>query len=631
MAALNALLLQSAPWSELIMANHALVRAMIEAETMVVTTYPGSPTPEIADAILSIPSAQRPFYFEYATNEKVALEVAYGASMNGHLAAVFFKSVGLNVAADSAVQLPLMDLAGGMVVILGDDPGANSSQNEQDNRHFARMSLMPMLEPASPAETYHMYLEAARIARTRRMPVLLRLTTHVCHQREVVHFGARPDNEPDWTPRFSARDGEHIPITQAVFPMKARALQRLREVAIEAAHSPWNSVLTPNGSAPIGGLRHGIIAAGLPAMACLEHLERAGHPIDLFKLGYTFPLPGQSLLDFLSQHDEILVLEELDRVLEQEIKAFAYDHRLRCRILARQDSHLSGELDLAAVAQVLADAWPSLFTEPAPSATPGAAAITPRVPTFCPGCGHRAAFYAVRAALPEGAITVADIGCHTMGAFAPYRLGQALLSMGHSTATGAGLALGNTSRKVVAFVGDSTFYHAAMPAIVNAVHNDHNLTLVVMENGATAMTGQQTNPSSPEAERKIPIQQVLEGLGVSFIRKVDCYQHDKLVAALQEAFGQPGFSVVIASHPCMLKFTRALRRKGRELPMIMTIDPKADAATHARISAFDCPSFQVGADGRTTVHPGLCIGDGSCKAASPEGALILRKRKEVLP
>ena len=171
--------------------NTALVRAFIEAGTRVVTSYPGSPTPEIAEAIRAIPPRDRPFYFEFSVNEKVATEVAYGASVNGHLSTVFFKSVGLNVACDTFVQLGLMELDGGMVVVLGDDPGANSSQNEQDNRHIAAMSYIPVLEPADPREVYAMYLEAARLSRERRMPVVLRLTTHVCHQKQKVSFAGR--------------------------------------------------------------------------------------------------------------------------------------------------------------------------------------------------------------------------------------------------------------------------------------------------------------------------------------------------------------------------------------------------------------------------------------------------------
>ena len=187
-------IMQRTSWSGLMMGNHALVRAMLESGVRVATTYPGSPTPEIADAINAISESIRPLHFEYCTNEKVAAEVAFGASINGHPATVFFKSVGLNVALDSIVQFSMMETIGGLVIVLGDDPGANSSQNEQDNRHIARMAYLPMFEPGTPAEFYGMFKEAMELSRSMRMPVFLRSTTHVCHAREVVQFGALPDD-----------------------------------------------------------------------------------------------------------------------------------------------------------------------------------------------------------------------------------------------------------------------------------------------------------------------------------------------------------------------------------------------------------------------------------------------------
>ena len=218
------MLMREEAFEEIVMGNTAIVRAMIEAGTRVVTSYPGSPTPEIATALRSIPKEKRPFYFEFSTNEKVATEVAFGAAMNGHLSTVFFKSVGLNVAADTFVQLSLMDIPGGMVVVLGDDPGANSSQNEQDNRHFAHMSYTPVLEPSNPSEGYLFYKEAARLSRKYHMPVILRLTTHVCHAKEKVAFSAFTPPRADDTPRFDVTDGPRIPLTQEALRKKKEAL-----------------------------------------------------------------------------------------------------------------------------------------------------------------------------------------------------------------------------------------------------------------------------------------------------------------------------------------------------------------------------------------------------------------------
>jgi indolepyruvate ferredoxin oxidoreductase, alpha subunit len=213
---------------------------MMEGGARVVTSYPGSPTPEIAEAIKAIPRESRPFYFEFSTNEKVALEVAFGAAVNGHRSVVFFKSVGLNVAADSFVQLSLMDIPGGMVVILGDNPGANSSQNEQDNRHYAKLACLPMLEPATAQEAYSMMKEALRLAGDRRSAVVLRMTTHVCHAKELVAFSAWRPEPLDRSARFDPDSSNYVPLAASVFPLKARALARLEETRAEFEASSFD-------------------------------------------------------------------------------------------------------------------------------------------------------------------------------------------------------------------------------------------------------------------------------------------------------------------------------------------------------------------------------------------------------
>ena len=243
MKTLGEILLKESSFSEIVMGNTALVRAMIESHTRVVTSYPGSPTPEIAEAIKAIPKEKRPFYFEFSTNEKVATEVAYGAAVNGHLSTVFFKSVGLNVASDTFVQLSLINIIGGMIVVLGDDPGANSSQNEQDNRHYACLSHTPVFEPASPSEVYTFYKEAARLSIQKGIPIILRLTTHVCHAKEKVKFQNWTRMTLDETPRFDVKNGPYIPIAADVFPMKRFSLQRLETMKTYADKSPLNRVV----------------------------------------------------------------------------------------------------------------------------------------------------------------------------------------------------------------------------------------------------------------------------------------------------------------------------------------------------------------------------------------------------
>lgn len=592
-------LLQPEPWAGLMMGNHALVRAMLEAGVRVVAAYPGSPTPEIADALESMPADKRPLHFEWSTNEKVAVETAFGATINGHTSVCFFKSVGLNVALDSFVQLSMLRCAGGMVVIIGDDPGANSSQNEQDNRHIARMSYYPVFQPGTPTEAYQMLKEALALSKKLSHPMVLRMTTHVCHAREVIQFG-RIDPAPyDWTSRYNPQGLEYWPITANCFPLKLRAFANIERVREYAETSPSTAYFAPNG-APPGPRRLGVISEGIPAWSVLESFDQSDAQVDLLKLGITYPLPSQRILEFLRSHDEVLVLEELDRIIETDIKALAFDNGITTKIhtkpravgqIHEYDPHRAYELlsqtwpdcfpprmaapsptgmMLARTAALSPDSlWDNLrevFGEviPAKAALPQAAhAVAPRLAQMCPGCGHRSAFFAIRELLEAeypDAIVVGDIGCHTIGYLPPHNMGEVLLCMGHSNGTAAGLDINNT-RPIVTFIGDSTLYHAGLPAIANATMHKHNITLVVLENFTTAMTGHQPTAGSGEFGQKLNIPDILHALGVEHVASVDAYLQDQLKEKMRESLALPGFSVVIAKHPCMLKFLREKARK----------------------------------------------------------------------
>ncbi len=608
---MSEMLLTQAPISEIVMGNTALVRAMIESGTRVITSYPGSPTPEIASAIQSIPPGQRPFYFEFSTNEKVATEVAFGASLNGHLSTVFFKSVGLNVAADSFVQLSLMHLIGGMVVVLGDDPGANSSQNEQDNRHYARMSYTPMLEPANPAEVYAYYKEAAALAKNMGKAIILRLTTHVCHAKERVAFsGWTPIAEPDNSPRFDPANGPYIPLVSAVYPKKRKALEDLRRVEKWVEERNLHRIVANNS-------RRGIIVSGMVYLSVEEVVSPLADKPDILKLALVYPVPEQAIVDFLTAHQEVKVLEELDDTMEKEVKSLAFDHHLQTKIFGKAAMEdWIGEYTPDKVRDILHQTWPESI--PARQSIVGDTTISfsARPPQMCPGCGHRSAFHAIKQALPDGTITVADIGCHTLGFQEPYKMGEVLLCMGASTGIAAGMTLFNEARKVVAFLGDSTFFHAGLPGIINALFNKHNLTLVLMENGTTAMTGHQDHAGSGrnfnEATEAIRVRSVLEGLGVKHIFETDTYQQEQLADMVRQAVAVDAFSVVIARHPCMLLFARKQRKKNGFTPHHVRIDQDQCARLHTCVEDFGCPSFSRGADGTVSVNRDLCIGDGSC-------------------
>ena len=551
----------------------------------------------------------------------MATEVALGAALNGHLATVFFKSVGLNVAADTFMQLSLLNIPGGMVIVLGDDPGANSSQNEQDNRHYAYLSYTPVFEPAGPAEVYSYYLEAASLSREMEKVIILRLTTHVCHAKEKVAFQDYTPTEPDNTPRFSGKNGPYIPITSAVFPLKRKALQQLDDIVDRVDERGLHTTVENNS-------RLGIITSGhvyLSLREVLQMVPPTSTKPDILKLAMVYPIPRRTILDFLNKHDEVKVLEELDDGLERSIKAIAYDLGLQTRIIGKNriDDWI-GEYTPEKVEHILHATWPELLETPQ---LPRQASQTPpRPPQMCPGCGHRSAFHAISAILADEDITVADIGCHTLGFQEPYNIGEIVLCMGASPGIGSGLSLFNTTRKVVAFLGDSTFFHAGLPGIVNSLFNKHNLTLVLMENGTTAMTGHQDHPASGknfnEISAAIPVRQVLAGLGVDSIFETDTYKQEELRTIMRQAINEERFSVVIAKHPCMLLFAKKQRKVKGNNPYKVHIDQEACDRIKACIAQFGCPSFiNNQSDGTITVNKDLCIGDGSCIPTCPSKAI----------
>jgi len=367
----------------------------------------------------------------------------------------------------------------------------------------------------------------------------------------------------------------------------------------------------------------------LPFLSLLDVLQGVELKPDILKLGIVYPVPRKLVTDFLKAHAEVKILEELDNELEKEIKMLAYDQNLNTKIIGKMDDDdWMGEYTPDKVAAVLRKSWPDLLPEPqAPAEC--IRAVPARPAQMCPGCGHRSAFQAIKQALADTDITVADIGCHTLGYLPPYNTGQLLMCMGASTAMGSGLSLFNTTRKVVAFLGDSTFFHAGLPGVINALFNRHNLTLIVMENGTTAMTGHQDHAASGrnfnEATEKIPIRQVLEGLGVDPIFEIDTYQQQGLAEMVKKAMAVDGLSVVIARHPCMLKFTRQARKKPNYQLRQVDIDQSKCQRIHTCVARFGCPSFTRRADGGVQINPDLCIGDGSCIQTCPTRAIEMPK------
>lgn len=606
-------------FSAYVMGNYAIARAMLEENVKFITSYPGSPTPEIAEALESV--KEKNFYFEFSINEKVALEKAAGASLNGHLSCCFFKSVGLNVAMDSLIQLPMMNLIGGMVIILGDDPGANSSQNEQDNRHFSRMSYMPMLEPSSPKEAYQMLKDAIKISKKLKMPIILRSTTHISHAKELIEFQDLNDEPYNFEPLFDEKNGPYVPVAQTVFPLKEKALKKLETLKTEELYKKQNFLLNFNQNP-----EKLIITSGLVFSSVLEIVKKNKINCDIMKLGFTYPLDNQFIISNISKYKEVFILEELDNLLEKEIKAICFENDIKVKIHAKKEiKHFIGEITPDVACEILSEKWPEFRKEKFEIKEK---ISFPRYPQLCPGCGHRSAFFAIKKAISKEDITVADIGCHTMGFLPPYEMGKILFSMGHSVSTGAGLSYKNNKRKVIAFLGDSTLFHAAIPGIINAAIFNSNLILVILENQTTAMTGHQPRIGSGEIGHFIDITKLLEDIGVKFIRKVDAYNQSKLIEYIKEAKNFEGFSVIIAHHPCMLKYTRDMKKKDKNYKTSKAFIDENCNRKMVCVSEFCCPSFVYTQSGAIYVNEDLCIGDGSCVQTCPSKAIKIKREEK---
>ena len=610
MKKLGDLLTDKNPFKEVLMGNEAIVRAIIETETKVVASYPGSPTPEIATAILSIPKDKRPFYFEFSVNEKVATEVAFGAALNGNLSCAFYKSVGLNVALDTFVQLGLMNIIGGMVVVLGDDPGANSSQNEQDNRNILKMARTIVFEPASPQEAYEYYIHAAALARKEHTIVVVRLTTHVCHARQKIAFDKYTEKSTYKTD-FNPKNGPYIALTSMALDMKRESIKRLHRSRQYIKNAGLNKELISDNNR-----KKGIITSGLTYLSVLDVFEKARFRPDILKLGAVNPLEESCILTFLKGHNEVLILEELDDILEIQIKSLAYDSGLKTKIIGKtEDEDYVGEYTPDKVMERISIAWPDMIKGNA-KAFVLPVEVPERPAQMCPGCGHRSAFFAIKKALENEDITVADIGCHTLGYMPPYNIGKILMCMGASSGMASGLSLFNDKKRVVAFLGDSTFFHAGLPGLINTIFNSHNITLIIMENGTTAMTGHQDH-----AGNKIPIENLLKGLGIENILTCDTYNQSKLTDIVKTAMQIKGISVVIATHPCMLKSTRLQRKKPGFAQKHITINQETCTKTHECVERFGCPTFIRNPDKSVDINLDLCIGDGSCRPSCPEQAI----------
>ncbi len=606
---------------QFLLGNEAIARGAMEAGVAFASTYPGTPSSEISLNLFQI-SRETDLYFEYSTNEKVALEVAAAAATSGVRSMCIMKHVGVNVAADALMTLAYMGVKGGLVLLTADDPYMFSSQNEQDTRHYARLSGLPMLEPSTVDEAREMVPYAFDLSRKLGEPVLLRTTTRINHSTGVVTFGELKEPQPMGD--FQKDPMNYVCVPAVSRKLHVQLLERLERAEEIAETSEFNRL---NGEGTWGVLCNGVSHPYvLDAVKELNIADRA----KILRLGFSFPLPEKLIRRFLDGCERVLVVEEGEPVMEEGVRSIAQAAGMTLPIQGKGKELFSRlyEYDPAMVRGVMARFFDVPDTPPKKVDTSDVPDAPPRPPTLCAGCSHRATFYAVKKAT-EGMDVMfpSDIGCYTLGFLPPLSMADYVLCMGASSGAAGGFAQ-TTKKKVVAFIGDSTFFHSGIPGLVNAVFNNHDVTLVILDNGTTAMTGHQPHPGvdmeqiSLSGYGRVSIEQVVRGIGVPHVSIVKPYKVKKSIDAIREAVEFKGVSVVIAQEACTL-YARGLKIH-KDRPFMVT-----DACKHHRncLEELGCPAFYLEKD-RVRIDPDLCSGCAVCAQICPENAIRPLKRDE---
>ena len=599
-------LLEGEGTRHLLLGNEAIVRGALEAGVNMVACYPGTPSSEVPDTFRRLRGCGR-FTLEYSVNEKVAMEVAAGAALGGALTLVTMKHVGVNVAADPLMTMTYTGLPGGLVLLSADDPGAHSSQNEQDNRTYARFAHMPCFEPATAQEAKDMAKAAFILARKTQQPVMLRTTTRVNHLRGPVTFGPLPDDRPIVPFERNAR--RYVPVPAVARARHHILVDTMSAIAKQAELSPFNVV---SGTADVGVVASGISRAFLHDVLLKNNWK---HRVRTFDLGLSWPLPEQALLDFMCSVQTLLVLEEGESLLENGLRALAQRHGIATAILGKSDTltvfgEYSTPLVQAALAPLLGEETPTT-----PALAP--ADLPQRPPNLCAGCAHRSVFYAVRKTFGNEAVYSSDIGCYTLGLLPPLSAADFLFCMGSSVSAGSGFSR-SSGKRVVAFIGDSTFFHSGITGLLNAVFNKHDIILVILDNGTTAMTGHQPNPGVVqdvlgEYALHLDIESVVRGCGVTAVEKVRGYNQKALQRVLDSMKTQSGVQVLIVEEPCVLYARRTLKKVRGQVAHVAQHTESAEQCA----ASLACPAF-AREDGRVVVDEELCAGCMVCMQISPD-------------
>lgn len=611
----------------LLMGNEAIARGAIEAGVTVAAAYPGTPSSEIGNTLSRV-ADEVGLYFEWSSNEKVAFEIAFGASMCNQRSLVAMKHVGLNVALDILNPVSLRGVKGGLVFVSTDDPSQHSSRTEQDNRWLAKLNCVPVIEPSSPQEAKDYPRYGYDLSERVGLPVMIRTVTRLSHMRGDVVLGPinrqRRRAEFDWE-GFSFR----VAGFEKLFRRHKERHEKLDKVQKEFEELSFNELKMD------GGERLGIVGVGFAFAHLVDAIRRLGveSKTAYLKLATSHPLPEKLLAKFLRGVDRILVAEEVDPFVELHMKALAKDVNPSVEIYGRMSGHLprEGELDPTIIGRALADLLnmeapckPRLRLEAETNKI-----LFDRMLTLCAGCPHRATVYALKQAVKEvkgdlkGVVVNGDIGCYGLAHAPPLSFEDTYFCMGASIGVSQGMA--HVGVDTVAFIGDGTFFHAGIPSLLNAVYNQAPVKVVVADNGTIAMTGFQPNPQSgitatSKPAKRIMIENLAEACGVEHVEVVDPYDLEATKSAFVRMLKTKGVAMVVARRICATQAIRAMRPKR---PVPYHVDHERCIGCRICLTQFGCPALAWNNETRKAeIDRTVCMGCGVCAQVCPQGAIV---------
>jgi len=614
-----------------VLGNEAIARGAIEAGVQVAAAYPGTPSSEILETLASV-AKELDMYVEWSTNEKVAFEVALAASICGVRALASMKHVGVNVAHDPLMTASYIGAKGGLVLLSADDPWAWSSQNEQDNRYIAEQGYIPVLEPSSVQEAKDMMADAFKLSEQFRHLFMVRSVTRIGHARSDIVLGeiSRERRKGQFT-----KDRTWLVYT----PREARINKPLMLKRLETIRKAVNT-LAYNQLKLADSAKLGIIACGLSYSYTLEAVKWLGieDRISILKIGTPHPLPEELVIRLLKSVEEILVVEELDPFVELHVKAIAGEHNIAVKIHGKDLLPRVGELSTRKVTEAvieLTGAKPPVdFTRLDKLSEETVPLLPWRPPALCPGCPHRASHYAIRVASRRVArdlgqevepIYPGDIGCYTLAYNPPQEATDTTICMGGSFGIANGLAH-VVDAPIVAHLGDSTFFHAGIPPLINAVYNKANITMVILDNSATAMTGFQPHPGTgytatgDEAIQLKP-EDIAKACGVKFVEVVDPFDLKAATKTIEDAIRFEGPAVVVSRRLCTMIDQREKRKRKEPIIPYFIDQDKCSDKCNACIELLGCPAI-IKENGKTVIDQALCTGCGICAQVCPYKAII---------